>query len=121
MRENAMKEARTSSTPCHLRTVPGKLPPPWANMTRSLGSFSKMPPKMKEQIAMQVSMGMPTSQGSQYFLVNCSRGIFQGWMNTHAPNSSHAYSHAAPRHTKEERREKERRGGEGRGGERRTV
>ena len=41
-------------------------------------------------MAMVVSMGMPTSQGSQYFSVCLGRGMSQGCTNTAAPSSAHA-------------------------------
>jgi hypothetical protein len=42
-----------------------KRPPPWAKQTRRSGNRSSTPPKIIEQIALDSSAGMPTSQGSQ--------------------------------------------------------
>src|SRR6516162_4314689 len=47
--------------------VNGNAPPPCANATRSVGNRSNTPPKIMEQIARDVSAGIATSHGSQYF------------------------------------------------------
>jgi len=47
--------------------VNGNEPPPWANATRNFGKRSKTPLNIIEQIANEVSAGIPTSHGSQYF------------------------------------------------------
>ena len=58
------------SYPCWiLPIVPGKDPPPCAKATFRLGRRSNIPPKIIEQIARQVSAGIPTSHGSQYLLI----------------------------------------------------
>jgi len=45
--------------------VAGKAPPPCANPILRDGNLSSTPPKMSEQIASDVSAGIPTSHGSQ--------------------------------------------------------
>ena len=45
---------------------------------------------MKEQMANAVSLGMPTSQGSQYLDISEPPAMSQGWTNTAAPSSSAA-------------------------------
>ena len=44
----------------------------------SFGYLSKMPPKIIEHIALDVSAGMPTSHGSQYLSMYCFPIMFQG-------------------------------------------
>src|ERR1035437_7025437 len=67
------------SKPCSiLPIVAGKLPPPCANATRSFGRRSSTPPNIIEQIASEVSAGIPTSQGSQYFCIFSCPIISQG-------------------------------------------
>src|SRR5665213_466847 len=69
--------------PCSiLPMVDGKEPPPCANATRSFGRRSNTPPNIIEQIASDVSAGIPTNQGSQYFVIFCSPIISQGCTNT---------------------------------------
>ena len=58
--------------------VNGKAPPPWAKATRNLGNRSKTPPNIIEQMASEVSAGMPTSQGSQYFGMRSLPTMSQG-------------------------------------------
>ena len=71
--------------PCSMRpNVPGNDPPPWAKAIFRLGNFSRTPPIKIEQIALDVSAGIPTSQGSQYFCISVSPIIFQGWINMEA-------------------------------------
>src|SRR5947208_5078397 len=72
------KSGRTWNA-CSMRPiVNGNAPPPCAKATRSFGNRSKTPPKIIEQMANDVSAGMPTSHGSQYFgmrsLPNMSHG-----------------------------------------------
>ena len=40
--------------------------PPWAKQTLSLGNFSKIPPKIIEQMAVAVSAGMPKETEKTY-------------------------------------------------------
>src|ERR1700677_4201207 len=67
LQSTAHKSGRDSKPCWILPKVKGKAPPPWAKATRSFGNCSKTPPKIIEQIARDVSAGIPTSQGSQYF------------------------------------------------------
>ena len=70
--------------------VAGKAPPPWANATLKLGNFSNIPLKIIEQIALLVSAGIPTSQGSQYFSIWFFPIIFHGCTNIQEPKSAAA-------------------------------
>jgi hypothetical protein len=42
------------------------------NKPRSRGKRSKIPPKIIEQIARDVSAGIPTSHGNQYFFAHAA-------------------------------------------------
>ncbi len=46
--------------------------------TRNFGKRSKTPPKIIEQIASEVSAGIPTSHGSQYFGIRFLPTMSQG-------------------------------------------
>ena len=86
----AQRSGRTWN-PCSIRPiVAGKDPPPWAKQIRSRGRRSSTPPKISEQIASDVSAGIPTSHGSQYFDIRSLPSTSQGWTNTAAPSASAA-------------------------------
>ena len=70
--------------------VPGNEPPPCANAMRRRGSRSSTPPKITEQIASAVSVGIPTSHGSQYFVIRSFPSMSHGWTKTQAPRSAAA-------------------------------
>src|SRR5690554_2722601 len=53
-------------------------PPAWEKQTLSLGSFSNVPLNINEQAAHEVSAGIPTNQGSQYFLISSKPIMFHG-------------------------------------------
>ena len=63
----------------------------YAASTLSLGSRSNIPPKIIEQIANEVSAGIPTNQGNQYFCILSWPIISQGWTKTHISNSWQAW------------------------------
>src|SRR6056300_1071706 len=65
----AQRSGRTSNPCCTRARVAGKDPPPCAKATRSLGRRSKTPPKIIEQMANELSAGIPTNQGNQYFVI----------------------------------------------------
>ena len=69
IRATATKSGRQRN-PCSNRpSVVKNDPPAWLNITLKLGSRSKTPPKTNELAARDVSAGIPTSQGSQYFSI----------------------------------------------------
>src|SRR5690349_15603924 len=87
----ATRSGLQSKPCCILPIVKGNDPPPCAKATLNEGSFSNTPPNIIEQIALDVSAGMPTSQGSQYFCICFSPIISHGCTKTAMPDSAHAW------------------------------
>ena len=67
--KSAVDEANplVGTAPLDRQVLIGNAPPPCENATRKFGKRSKTPPNIIEQIASEVSAGIPTSHGSQYF------------------------------------------------------
>ena len=79
------------SKPCLIRPMVGRNDPPaCAKFTRKLGNLSKIPPKIIEQIAREVSAGIPTSHGNQYRCMLFCPIMFQGCTNIAMLNFSQA-------------------------------
>src|SRR6185436_17845178 len=74
----ATRSGRHSKPCCILPNVERKEPPACAKLTLNRGRRSKIPPKIIEQMAREVSAGIPTSQGSQYRDIFFSPIMFQG-------------------------------------------
>src|SRR5690554_255048 len=65
--------------PCSILPIVGiNDPPACEKHTLKLGNFSNVPLNIKEHAARDVSAGIPTSHGSQYFSISSKPIIFHG-------------------------------------------